>query len=152
TTLEAAALDAVRFGLPTVASIGFLVVELYERIGHLLYGQSFIDDPTRAGYAVDFPRLADRIARWDSDPSCQAARRDGNTLARSGPERFLDPIEYLGYVREFVPWAGGGKGKGEGEGEGRPVQPPRADPAALRLLGEPVPTVADLVPRLLRGC
>src|SRR5262249_46031742 len=32
TTLEAAALDAVRFGLPTVASIGFLVVELYERI------------------------------------------------------------------------------------------------------------------------
>ena len=140
----------MRFGLPTVASIGFLVVELYERIGHLLYGQSFIDDPTRTGYAFDFPRLADRIARWDSDPSCQAARRDVNTLAGSGPERFLDPIDYLGYVREFVPWAG--EGEGEDEGEGRPIQPPRADPAALRLLGEPVPTVADLVPRLLRGC
>ena len=45
TSLEAAALDAVRFGVPTAASIGFVVVELYERIGHLLYGQSFIDDP-----------------------------------------------------------------------------------------------------------
>ncbi len=142
TTLEAAALEAVRFGVPTVASIGFVIVALYERIGHLLYGQSFIDDPARPDYAFDLPRLADRMAEWDSNPSCQAARRDVNTLARSGPELFLDPIDYLEYVRAFVPW----------NREDGSIPDPTADPAAMRLLGEPVPTKADLIPRLLRGC
>ncbi len=142
TSLEAAALDAVRFGVPTAASIGFVVVELYERIGHLLYGQSFIDDPARKGYLFDLPKLTDHMEHWQKDASCQTARRDVNTLAKSGPEQFLDPIDYLKYVGDFVPCT---------LPDGK-TRPPKADSETLRQLGEPVPTVADLVPRLLRGC
>ena len=38
-------------------SVGFVIVELYERIGYLLYGQSFIDNPAQPDYAFHLPKL-----------------------------------------------------------------------------------------------
>ena len=85
-------------------SIEFVIVELFERIGHLLYSQAFVDDPARQDYVFDLPKLDASLARWENDPACQAARRDVNTLAGSGVERFLDPVDYLRYIQHYVPW------------------------------------------------
>ena len=40
---------------------------------------------------------------WETKASCLAARRDVNALAAGGVEKFLDPVDYLRYVQEFVP-------------------------------------------------
>ena len=55
-------------------------------------------------HASDLPKLENALQRWETEPSCQAARRDVNALAASGVERFLDPIDYLRYVQAYVPW------------------------------------------------
>ena len=34
--------------LPKTLSIELVIVELFERIGHLLYSQAFVDDPARS--------------------------------------------------------------------------------------------------------
>jgi hypothetical protein len=141
-TFEAAALECVRSGFPRLASVAVVLNELYERVGHLLYSQAFVDDPARPGYALVVPRLDEALGRWEAEPSCQAARRDVNTLAARGVGQFLDPVDYLRYVQSFVPWkAGDGSVKG-----------PTAGPDTPAMLGPPRPEITDLVPRMLRGC
>ena len=103
-TFEEAALECVRSGFPKIVSIGFVINELFERIGHLLYSQAFVDDPARAKFAFDLPKLDHGLRRWETDPSCLAARRDVNALAASGVEQFLDPVDYLRYLQAYVPW------------------------------------------------
>ena len=44
---EEAVLECIRSGSPRPNFVGFVIVELFERIGHLLYSQSFVDDPAR---------------------------------------------------------------------------------------------------------
>ncbi len=143
---ETAALETVRSGFPQIMSVCLVLVELFERIGFLLYSQSFVDDPARADYAFDLDRLDGSLELWNRDPCCQAARRDVNTLAESGAERFIDPIDYLNYIREFVPWMStGGNGL-------REKVAPVAVAGSVEFLDLPIPTIPDLVPRMLRGC
>lgn len=144
-TFEEAALEAVRTGFPRIDSVGFVIVELFERIGHLLYSQAFVDDPAGGGYALDMPRLDQALGLWENEPSCQAARKDVNTAAESGVERFLDPIDYLRYVQKYVP-------RMVQQEEGEPHLQEPVPPAHAALPGLPRPTVVKLIPRMLRGC
>ena len=144
-TFEAAALECVRSGFPKLASIAFVVNGLFERIGHLLYSQAFVDDPAASGreYVLDVPHLDDGLRRWEQDPSCKAARRDVNSFADSGGERFLDPVDYLRYVQRHVAH----HVEVDGEVEIRPPSPEDGSTG-----GPKRPSVRDVVPRMLRGC
>ena len=145
-TFEEAALDCIRSGVPKILSIGVVINELFERIGHLLYSQGFVDNPARPDYIFDLPKLEQALKRWETEPSCLAARRDVNALAASGVGQFLDPIDYLRYIQAYVPWQ-----RAEQEGAG-PIQ---AAPAGTETSDPPVlprPKVTDLIPRMLRGC
>jgi hypothetical protein len=141
-TFEAAALEAIRSGFPRIASVGFVVVELFERIGHLLYSQAYVDDPAQPGFEFDLPKLDRSMGLWETDPPCLEARRVVNTLAVSGIGQFLDPVDYLRYVQQFVPWTIDGKG-----GSNHPERTKVPDVPGL-----PRPKVVDLIPRMLRGC
>ena len=44
---ETAVLETVRTGFPQILSACIVILELFERIGFLLYSQAFIDDPLR---------------------------------------------------------------------------------------------------------
>ncbi len=152
-SLEQAAREAIRSGFPDLGSIGTVITELYERIGHLLYGQAFVDDPdhpksgdeTPVRFALNVPKLDEAMQRWESstsgsDRSCCGARDEVNKLAKSGVERFIDPVDYLRYVQTFVPW------KDTHESP---------DPSLSETLAEAgflIPKPAQLVPRMLRGC
>ena len=61
--LEAAFLGAVRYGNPSPAAVADTLVQLYERIGHLLYRQVFVDDPARAGFVLDLPAPGGELSR-----------------------------------------------------------------------------------------
>lgn len=132
-TLEAAMLCTILSGTPTVQSAGFVLVELYERIGHLLYPQSFVEDPATPDFVFSLHRLDDNLMRWDSEPAAVAVRRDAGAFADSGSGKYLDPVDYLRYVQGVVPW--------------------RADDGSVRSVAEgDAPIPAEVVPRLLRGC
>jgi hypothetical protein len=137
-TFEAAALECVRSGFPKLPSLGFVIVQLFERIGHLLYSQGFVDDPARPDFVFDLPKLDGCLELWETDPACLAARRDVNTLAASGVGRFLDPVDYLRYVQAYVPW--------------RDLVAPAVEPESTMPADLLQPKVVDLIPRLLRGC
>ncbi len=145
-TFEEAALECVRSGFPKILSIGVVINELFERIAHLLYSQGFVDNPSHPKFAFNLPKLDQGLSRWETDPSCLAARRDVNALAASGVEQFLDPVDYLRYVQAYVPWQ-----SAEQEGADAINAPAYAtepgDPLVM-----PQPNVTDLIPRLLRGC
>jgi hypothetical protein len=143
---EKAALECIRSGFPRLLSIGFVIVELFERIGHLLYSQGFVDDPAQSEFVFSLPKLENSLQRWETEPSCQTARRDVNALAASGVERFLDPIDYLRYVQAYVPWKSV-RPNGTTETRSPAETAEAAEPTSL-----PRPTVTDLVPRMLRGC
>jgi hypothetical protein len=145
-TFETAALETVRTGFPRILSICFVLVELFERIGFLLYSQSFVDDPARKEYAFDLPKLDTALDRWSTDACCQGARRDVNTLARSGPCQFLDPVDYLHYVQVYVSRK---IRKEDGTSE---VRSPSAEADLPDLPGLSRPSVPELIPRMLRGC
>jgi tetratricopeptide (TPR) repeat protein len=134
-TLEAAALKAVQFGSPSLTSVGLVLVELYERLGHLFYGQSFIVDPAKEGFVLELRHLDQNLGLWESEAALQAVRWDANTLADSGSGRFLDPVDYLRYVQTVAPW----------RDEAGKVRTPAGSAADG-------PRTADLTPRLLRGC
>ncbi len=145
-TLEDAALECVRSGFPRTLSIEFVIVELFERIGHLLYSQAFVDDPARKDYVFDLPKLDGSLECWENNPAPQAARREVNTLVKSGAEQFLDPIDYLRYIQRYVPWKiAGPDGKAT-------VRPATAADAGVELPGLPAPLPVHVIPRLLRGC
>jgi hypothetical protein len=144
-TFEQAALEAIRSGFPRIASVGFVVVELFERIGHLLYSQAYVDDPARPGFEFDLPKLDRCMGLWETDPPCLEARCVVNTDAVSGIGQFLDPIDYLRYVQKFVTWS-----RDIETGSDRPEKPEK--PEVPEVPGLPLPKVVDLIPRMLRGC
>jgi hypothetical protein len=145
-TFEAAALDSVLSGLPKLLSIVFVINSLFERIGHLLYNQAFVDDPARESFVFDLPKLDRSLTRWETEPSCKSARVEVNSLAKSGAERFLDPADYLRYVQKHVAHTVLGP---DDKVEVRPAAV-GAQPAPD--WGLPRPAVTALVPRMLRGC
>jgi hypothetical protein len=145
-TLEEAALECVRSGFPKTLSIELVIGELYERIGHLLYSQAFVDDPARNNYIFDPPKLDESLACWETNPACQAARNLVNTTEQSGAERFLDPVDYLRYIQSYVPSTIAGP-----DGV-QTVRPPSADPTIPELPGLLRPLPVQIIPRMLRGC
>jgi hypothetical protein len=145
-TLEEAVLQCVRSEVPKILSIGVVINELFERIGHLLYSQGFVDNPADTNFAFNVPKLEKSLERWESDPSCLAARRDVNALAASGVEQFLDPVDYLRYLQAYVPWQTANL-DGTNAIQTPWVATATEDPGIL-----PRPKVTDLIPRMLRGC
>jgi hypothetical protein len=144
-TFEDAALECIRSGFPRVLSIEFVIVELFERIGHLLYSQAFVDDPARKDYVFDLPKLDAALACWEDEPACQAARREVNNTPCSGVEVFLDPVDYLRYIQNYVPWRPAGSGRAAA------IPPASAEPAA-EIPGLVRPLPVHVIPRMLRGC
>ena len=145
-TFEEAALACVRSGIPKTLSISVVINELFERIGHLLYSQGFVDNPAHPKFAFDLPKLDQGLKRWETDPSCQAARRDVNALAASGVEQFLDPVDYLRYLQAYVPWQSTEQEEADAKQTPAPTTE-TADPLVM-----PRPKVTDVIPRMLRGC
>jgi hypothetical protein len=145
-TFEEAVLECVRSGFPKIASIGVVINELFERIGHLLYSQAFVDNPARPEFAFDLPKLDDALERWETEASCLAARRDVNALAASGVEQFLDPVDYLRYLQAYVPW------RLTDPAGADTIRAPTDEPEAIDPVILPRPKVTDVVPRMLRGC
>lgn len=149
---EEAALGAVLYDHPRSTSVGLVLWELYERIAHLLYVQSFEDDPSAAAAPggeqpsaegnVPAPQnplarikhLYDALDAWKlQEPYCTERTRINSTLsgARHGPGEFIDPVDYLNSVREVLD---------------RPQVPPTGTGRF------PLPTAADVLPKMLRGC
>jgi hypothetical protein len=62
-TFEQAALECVRSGFPKILSIGVVINELFERIGHLLYSQGFVDNPADTNFAFNVPKLDQSLER-----------------------------------------------------------------------------------------
>jgi hypothetical protein len=142
-TFEDAALECVRSGFPRTMSIEFAIVELFERIGHLLYSQAFVDDPARKDYVFDLPKLDEAIVYWETDPACQAARREVNTPLGNDVDQFLDPVDYLRYIQKYVPWTVAGP-------EGKVATRPASTDPVVPMLPRPLPV--HVIPRMLRGC
>ena len=138
--LETAFLGAVRHGSPSPAAVADTLVQLYERIGHLLYRQSFVDNPADADFVLNVPRLEESFPVW-SQPGGEPARarQDVNTWASAEAGCFRDPVDYLLFVRECVPWRGD-------------IPPGGGSPPIHRPKWQEAPTASDLVPRMLRGC
>lgn len=152
-TLEDAVLRSVRFGMPTVQSIGMVLVELLERLGHILYGRSFVDDPAlRADYKFYLPHLTECMDLWDRDSRLTMVRRAAS-LAKLGAENFVDPVDCLRFIERHL--------------EPSPASPPgrpcaaglcwsQSRPAvALAAPAGPAPAAfadpAEFLPRMLRG-
>ncbi|HEY7422973.1 MAG TPA: NUDIX domain-containing protein [Gemmataceae bacterium] len=139
--LESAFLGAVRHGSPSPAAVADTLVQLYERIGHLLYRQSFVDDPADANFVLNLPRLEESFPVW-SQPGSEPvrARQDVNTWASPEAGCFRDPVDYLQFVCQCVPWLGDPPLSGGPP----PIHPPKWQEGA--------PSANDLLPRMLRGC
>ncbi len=94
-SLEEAFLHTVSYGNPSLQSITFVLVELLERLGHLLYATSFVEDPNESKYVFRMPRVVKGIELWNSDPFLQSIRIETNTLVNHGVSRFIDPVDYF---------------------------------------------------------
>lgn len=175
-TLEEAVLGSVLFGLPTVPSVGVVIMELLERTGHMLYGQSFVDDPAgREDYQFFVRHLAESLDLWDHDVRLGMVRTAAS-LAVRGVGSFIDPVDYFRYTQNYVSWApepraAAGCSAGPcpgapclvssaenvvtGEASARPDDSrltEDAESAKKALAGKaPTPCPANLIPRLLRG-
>jgi hypothetical protein len=60
-SLEQAMLDCVRFGVPTPQSIADCLFLLYERLGLLLYRNSYTDDPKAPSVRITAKRLDEKL-------------------------------------------------------------------------------------------
>jgi hypothetical protein len=155
TTLEEAALKSVRFGVPLVESICVVIVELFERIGHLFYRQSFEDDPGKQGYVFDLPKLHKldkNLELWRTSTSHRVIRRtvdavvnrERNELLDAGAtqkqNRLLDPAHYLEYVLKHITWK---------DNEGQEHLPTTQYPSDYQGMR---PGITDLIPHMMRGC
>jgi hypothetical protein len=143
TPLEHAFLGAVRHDSPSAASIALVFGQLYERIGHLLYSQSFEVDPAppkgppKGGsrpFVLRLPKVRRTLAAWE-EPDSDAARirQAVHTWAASGRGEFRDPVDYLRFLETFVPWSD--------DPAKKPVPPPSRGVL-----------IHQWVPRMLRGC
>ncbi len=155
--LEEAFLATVRHGNPAVQSMGFVLVELLERLGHLFYATSFVDDPGEPGYVFRIPRLLSGVGHWRSGPFFESIRSDTNVLVSHGVSRFIDPIDYFEqWVFPYFTCEAPGPDhattlRNPIETFAPPVDAgsPAASVESMPPLIEPQPT--DLVPYMLRG-
>ena len=146
-TFEEAALECVRSGFPKILSIGVVINELFERIGHLLYSQGFVDDPGHARFRIrpaqtrSRPRaLGDRPVVPGRAAGCQrTGRQRRRTVSR--PRRL--PALPSG-LRSLAASPSRTARMPSQTAVGQP------EPTDSRLL--PRPKVTDLIPRMLRGC
>ena len=143
-SFEKALLQSVYFGYPQASSICHVLLELYERLGHLLYRHWYVDDPARPrGDPTVRPRrfvfyvrhLAEVMRHWEENPRLHEIRCEADA-AKHGPGSFVDPLDYLHYVQSLVRWR-------DDEGNVHKPKP------AVSAPGQPSP--AQLVPRMLRG-
>jgi hypothetical protein len=157
--LEDAFLDAVRYGSPVPSSIGLVLTQLLERIGHLLYSRSWVDDPGQDDFVLDVPWLWQRMRTWEESPEALRVRRQVNSFAGSARGQFRDPVDYLRFVEEHVAWetappapraAMRSRGEGPGPQIGNMPRDSRVQKPARP--GSEGPRPADLLPRMLRGC
>src|SRR5262249_17962496 len=111
TSLEHAFLGAVCHDTPSAASVALVFGQLYERIGHLLYPQSFTDDPAAADFVFRLRHLDESLRLWQAaGRSAARARQDVNTWVATGRGQFRDPVDYFLFLKEFVPWVCGEDG------------------------------------------
>jgi hypothetical protein len=157
-SFERAVLGAVKTNSPGTRSILTVINELYERIGHLFYRQSFVNDPAHKSetrsreerFVFDFPKLDEAIQKWRSDPACQTAWDDVNSLTMPGDDQFLDPVHYLGtYVGSLVPWRVF-QTKALGKEE-TVVREPAWRKAETPTSQVDFPPIEKLIPRILHG-
>jgi hypothetical protein len=114
--LETAVLDCVLRGSPCVASLRQLLFQLYERLDWLLYRGAELDcsSQTRDGIHFRLPRVWGSLQLWNhhQGPERQSAERwrmvrEVRHTADTSNEpsgRFLDPVDYLEYVKQFTTW------------------------------------------------
>jgi len=103
-SLEDAVLDCVRYNNPSVADVQTCFHQLYQGLGALhVQGR---DDPP-AGPASTFPRtpsLDRSLALWaDFDPNHPDGNRHREHVRRisiNSSAPFIDPVDYLAYVRD----------------------------------------------------
>lgn len=155
-SLEAAFLDAVNYGNPSLESIGSVLVELLERLGHLLYATSYVEDPAAAGYVFRMPHVVRGIGLWKSDPYYLSIRSDTNVLVNHGVSRFIDPVDYfeqwvLPFFAHEVREPGGGTSV-RPAAESFDSLPQSDAPSPAGIPAPLCPQPQDLVPYLLRGC
>jgi hypothetical protein len=156
--LEDAFLNSVRYGNPSTQSVGHVFAELLERLGHLLYATSYVEDPAADGYILRMPNLVKAIDAWRNAPLNQSVRTDTNVLVKHRVSTFFDPVDYfkswiLAYFDHQVKGSDGPpeirkatkplKRKDEEAASNEPARPGSRIPA---------PKPADLVPYMLRGC
>ncbi len=111
-SLEQAMLDCVRFGVPTPQSIADCLFALYERLGLLLYRNSYTDDPVQSSVEITAERLDERLNEnltlWKAE-SAFDLRAIANTAADAAEptDAFLPPHlfaeETLARPLELVP-------------------------------------------------
>ena len=121
-SFEDAVTRATLYGSPSVFSLRFALIQLYQRIGQLLHYKAD-DDPrnaSRDGPNLDFPRLWESLQLWGATfhraeqshlrpdltprkPALDVRRRPGNT---DRPELgYREPVDYLArYVKPFTSW------------------------------------------------
>ena len=151
-TLEEAVLRSVRFGVPTVQSIG---VVLDGTAGaawpHDVWAILRRGSRRPPDYTFYIPHLAESMHRWEEDSRLMMVRRAAS-LAEQGVEQFIDPVEYFHYLGHYVNWP---KPQcGDGGQQGRPC--PGAfcwfqDSTGVQANASPGPGPADLIPRLSAG-
>ena len=174
-TFEEAAIKCVLTGLPTIESVLQVIDEIYERMGHLLYSQSFVDDPaywdteseerTAANRAPGSPavnreqqpdllpyrHLGDAVNLWENRSHLDRIRRQANSAPSRTPDGehvFQDPIDYLRFLEVRVPWLL----HGTHESNSGPRSEERTLPAGEGDSGLGSPEERDVIPRSLRGC
>jgi hypothetical protein len=117
------------------------LVQLYERLGHLLHSSSAVVGPADADFALDVPRLGASLDAWSGSDDEQArVRGDVNVWVSADGERFRDSVDFLRCVRQCVPCC---KDRERGSRATEVVHP---ETGTARL------DTAALVPRMLRGC
>jgi hypothetical protein len=133
-SLEAALLDAVRFGVPTPASVADVLFSIYERLDLLLYRNSTVEDPALKGYTFSLGRfdanlppegkeskLEENLRRWELiDSDDYRLRGVAMTQAQAAGlgDAYRDPVDFLLYLREQL--------------EENPAAAPRLIPRLLR--------------------
>ncbi len=142
TTFEEAALTSVLHGWPMLESIGVVLWELYERLGHLLYYVQFEYDPAkeyardrRNRYVLEIGHLEENLRLWHTDPFRNIQRIVNAALQnRMGGGQFINPVDYLEKtVLQIVNWL-------------------KEDGKVHRNARDNGPRPEDLVPGMMRGC
>ncbi|MFO7901596.1 MAG: hypothetical protein R6U98_02955 [Pirellulaceae bacterium] len=156
--LEEAFLKSVQYGNPSARSIGHVFGELLERLGHLLYATSYVEDPAAEGYVFRMPKVVEAIEAWKKESLQQSIRVACNVLVNHGVSKFFDPVDY--FLTWVLPWFAHQEKETNGDVRIVPARTVFAespedtgladvDPTSSNL---PQPKPCDLIPYMLRGC